>query len=363
MVAALVLAMTDICFSGFALQLAASPFDLAAWQRAATHEPRPPAPPLGPGPSGNVSTVNGTMRAVATSPSAAPETSTEYVSCVEARDYALTQLTDCPPCTDTTSSTLSQLSRFWLLSMSASQWFTSSSVLGSETVVSSRSKQTTTFQSGCSSLFLISPTPNHTDLSPTPRRFIASFPRTDCSESIDSGDLDKFAFGAALGGGSAPSRGLRQALMKRSAGDEDEDAESILGIKSKRKDASKSDNIRTRRSYYLAAGFVAFYPVILFLAMLLPNTWEKFTKAEITAWVAADQGQTIAWVKLDSSIGLNVYDDVLAFYIVLYVLGAAGVSVACVFKRKRRMARLTRFPTPGRLRLPTLCRQTHAQAR
>ena len=194
-------------------------------------------------------------------------------------------------------------------------------------------------------------------------RSIVPFPRTDCIGTIDSADLDKFAFGAALGGGSAPSHGLRQALMTRSAGDEDEDAESILSIKSKRENTSKTDNVTTRRSYYLAAGFLAFYPIILFLAILLPNTWEKFTKAGIMAWVAADQGQTIAWIKLDSSMGLNVYDDVLAFYLALYVLGAAGVSVACVCKRKRRMTRLTRFPTPGRLRLPTLCRQTRAQAR
>ena len=49
-------------------------------------------------------------------------------------------------------------------------------------------------------------------------------------------------------------------------------------------------------------------------------------RAGIAAWILADQGQTVAWLELGSGIGLNVYDDVVAFYLALYLLGIAGVS-------------------------------------
>ena len=97
---------------------------------------------------------------------------------------------------------------------------------------------------------------------------------TDCSSgSIDSADLDKFAIGAALGGPSAPSHGLRQALLMRL-----NESNEKASISSRKVERGTDYTTNARRGYILLIGFAIFYPVVLFLALLLPNTWDKFTK-------------------------------------------------------------------------------------
>ena len=81
MAAALVLALTNIFFSGYALQLACAPMDFAAWRYAAEHQPSPAGPPSPPSPGGNGSgTGNGSAPVVSAVADAAPETATECVT-------------------------------------------------------------------------------------------------------------------------------------------------------------------------------------------------------------------------------------------------------------------------------------------